>query len=96
MGLTTRVHSFFGTQEGDFSLSIRSIAALPEVPSGDRAGEVIDHGLLEKGMVEPNSDTRSSQPYRSGPERELTHVSVEQVKGGFKMLTDVLVPDARA
>lgn len=94
-------YSFFGTQEGDFSLSMREICALPEVPKADGAGrEVIDLGVLEKGMVETNnidnSNTASPQPYHSGPERELTYVSVEQIPGGFKLLTDVLVPDSRA
>lgn len=93
IALTTQ-SSFFGTQEGDFSLSMRSIAALPEVPSLGGAARSID---LEKGIVETN--TASSQPYRVGTGGTLTHVSVdtvEKIEGEFKLLTDVLVSDPRS
>lgn len=45
-------HSFFGTQDGDFSLSIRSISALQEVPKDaitDAEGESWLDPSLEKG-----------------------------------------------
>jgi hypothetical protein len=47
VSLTILRTSFFGTQEGDFSLSIRSISALKEVP--DATATIISKDL-EKGL----------------------------------------------
>lgn len=54
--------SFFGTQEGDFSLSLRSICALSEVPSVDAEATVIDHSALEKGNSKVESSLSGEGP----------------------------------
>ncbi|EGP91528.1 unnamed protein product [Zymoseptoria tritici ST99CH_1A5] len=50
--ISIMMRSFFGTQEGEFSLSIKSIAALKKVPKAD--GPVLpvpDNAALEKGSA---------------------------------------------
>jgi hypothetical protein len=46
------IRSFFGAQEGDFSLSIRSIAATKKIPDPDEKARwcVIDPRQLEDGI----------------------------------------------
>lgn len=62
--------SFFGTQEGDFSLTVKSICALDEAPAPpprslppavEEDSKVADPRVLESGL--PNS---SDQPNRPG------------------------------
>jgi hypothetical protein len=57
-------HSFFGTQEGDFSLSIRSISALAEVPDQTYAVAARDSNGLEKGLP---AATARAQPWDKLP-----------------------------
>jgi hypothetical protein len=54
--------SFFGTQEGDFSLSIRSISALAEVPDATKSmASARDLNGLEKGL--PAAGGNVAQPW---------------------------------
>lgn len=57
----TPLRSFFGTQEGDFSLTIRSIEALPHAPSSSVA-QTVDSDLskLEKGPSEDDDHEEAS------------------------------------
>ncbi|KAF1825786.1 CIA30-domain-containing protein [Dissoconium aciculare CBS 342.82] len=58
------MRSFFGTQEGDFSLSIRSISALAEVPDQTYAVAARDSNGLEKGLP---AATARAQPWDKLP-----------------------------
>jgi len=56
------MRSFFGTQEGDFSLSIRSISALAEVPDATKSmASARDLNGLEKGL--PAAGGNVAQPW---------------------------------
>jgi hypothetical protein len=65
MQLTMLRTSFFGTQEGDFSLSIRSISALAKVPDSTASIASRDLNGLEKGLPAigvPQAGPRSNLP----------------------------------
>ncbi|KAK4637882.1 uncharacterized protein CLAFUR5_00677 [Fulvia fulva] len=55
--LSIMMRSFFGSQSGDFSLTMRSIVALSEIPNLEYP--VVDGNMLEKGSI-----TASEDPYQ--------------------------------
>ena len=60
------VHSFFGAQEGDFSLSINQISALSKVPSGSVLAN--DTKEADIGKLENGGPSANSQPGPFGAE----------------------------
>ena len=62
------IRSFFGSQEGDFSLYIRKITATSEVPSfvlrkgGLTGSENVDVGQLEDGTAKTEKERTSHYP----------------------------------
>lgn len=55
MALTRGNHSFFGGQEGDFSIQIHAIAAKREIAEDDVRGEAAEQGEEEEEEDNPKA-----------------------------------------
>ncbi|KXT08538.1 hypothetical protein AC579_5415 [Pseudocercospora musae] len=64
--MSIMMRSFFGSQEGDFSLSMRSICALAKAPSHDDSLMATDQNALEKGEALSQSTRNGDAEWNSG------------------------------